>query len=49
MSEEPDILPDAAAAADEPAEGEAVSDNPLFRTPQPGEHLTADELEDRAN
>jgi hypothetical protein len=42
----PDVfIPDAAEAEQPPEEPESLRPNPLFRTPQPGERLTADELE----
>jgi hypothetical protein len=50
LSEEPDILPDAADQSDDAAEsstdGAAVQDPP-FRTPVPGESLSPDELDER--
>lgn len=50
--EEPDILPDSAdesegaAGSNHEIDPEALRDPP-FRTPAPGEHLTAEELKDR--
>jgi hypothetical protein len=42
----PDVLvPDAGEAAPADEEPEALHPNPLFRTPQPGKRLTAEQLE----
>ena len=43
----PDVLfPDAAGATPADASPEPLHPNPLFRTPHPGERLTAEQLED---
>jgi hypothetical protein len=45
-SEEPDVLPEEPPVEGEAA-GEIPQDDPPFRTPLPGDRITADELEDR--
>jgi hypothetical protein len=44
--EEPDVLEEAGAAPER--EGVDDLEDPPFRTPQPGERLTAEELEERS-
>jgi hypothetical protein len=48
LTEEPDVLPDAEAEPHVEAAPEVPADDPPFRTPQPGESLTVEELEERS-
>lgn len=47
--EEPDILPDAPSQSDEDGDedGDVELGNPPFRTPEPGDRLTAEDLNDQ--
>jgi hypothetical protein len=49
LTEEPDVLPaEGEPDAEEGDIGEVDLDDPPFRTPEPGDRLSADELDDRA-
>jgi hypothetical protein len=47
VDEEPDVLPGSEPADDELSLNAAARSDTPFRTPTPGDSLTADELEDR--